>query len=106
MLNKQAQMCVCTVGAPIGNPVILLPTPGNVGSAAMVVQPQPYILVNPAADMSHHTTVLGAPGVYCGGGSGYILLSPNHTVPNSLLQVVSSAGVCVTHSGKINYVLA
>ena len=88
------------VGAAVGNPVILLPTtPGNLGSTVMM-QPQPYILVNPGAEMQR-ATLLGSPNVYCGTGSGYILLSPSSTVPNSLLQVVSSAGVCVPQSGKI-----
>lgn len=89
------------VGAPVSNPVILLPTaPGNVGSA-MMMQPQPYILVNPTAELSrvNHPTLIGSPNIYCGAGSGYILVSPNTALPNSLLQVVSSAGVCVPRSG-------
>lgn len=85
---------MCIVGTPVGNSVILLPTTGNVGSTVMM-QPQPYILVNPGAEMPRgNPPPLIGPSVYCGNaGSGYILLSPNQ---NSLLQVVSS----VPHSGK------
>lgn len=93
--------CMYVVGATVGNPVILVPTaPGNVGSTVMMQSP--YILVNPSAEMQR-ATLLGSPNVYCGSGSGYILLSPSSTVPNSLLQVVSSAGVCVPQSGKFLY---
>lgn len=73
----------------MSNPVILVP-PGS----AMMMQPQPYILMNPTAELSrvNHSTLIGSPNIFCGAGSGYILVTPNNAVPNSLLQVVSSAG--------------
>ena len=107
-------VCTCMIGISlcslgpflfllyVGNSVILLPTTGNVGSTVMM-QPQPYILVNPGAEIPRsNPPPLISPSVYCGNpGSGYILLSPNQ---NSLLQVVSSAGVCAPHSGKTVFV--
>lgn len=100
-------MCVYAVGTSIGNPVILVPSaPGGVVSAVMM-QPQPYIFMNPAEmPRVNPPPLIAAHNMYSGGGGGggYILLSPNHAVSNSLFQVVSSAGgSCVPHSGKTPY---
>lgn len=89
------------MAAPVNNPVIFLPTaPGGISSTVMM-QPQPFILMNPA-EVPRVTPppLIAAHNVYSGTGSGYILLSPSQSVPNSLLQVVSSVGASVSQSSK------
>ena len=92
---------VAVVAPPVGSPVILLPTaPSSAGSTVMM-QPQPYILVNPAEVPRINTApLINAPNVYCGSGSGLILLSPSHGQSNSLLHVVSSPGISGSQSSK------
>lgn len=71
-----------------------------------MVQPQPFILMNPAAEVPRVTPppLIAAHNVYSGGGGNYILLSPSQTVPNSLFQVISS-GTAVSQSSKIQYII-
>ena len=88
----------------MSNPVIFLPAaPGGMGSA-VVMQPQPLILMNPA-EMPRVSPppLIAAHNVYAGGGSSggtgnYVLLSPGQTMPNPLFQVISSANA--SPSGK------
>lgn len=87
---------------------------GGVGSALMM-QPQPFILVHPSeiqqtAQFVTPSTVYPGAGAQiipnvitnAGNGSGYILLSSNPAVSNSVHQV-SSTGFGVSQAGKLPY---
>ena len=93
---------IAVVSPPVGSPVILLPTTPNGAGSTLMMQPQPYILVNPAEVPRINTApIINTPNVYCGSGSSFILLSPSHAQSNSLLHVVSSPGISCTQTSKI-----
>lgn len=88
----------------MNNQVIFLPAAPGIGSAVMM-QPQPFILMNPT-EMPRISPppLIAAHNVHTGGGGNYILVSPSQTAPNSLFQVMPSSGVAVSPSSKIgNY---
>lgn len=97
-----------TVGTPIHNPVIFLPAATGGVSSAVMMQPQPFILMNPACEVSRVTPppLIAAHNVYTGGGGNYIILSPSQTVPNSLYQVMSSAGAPISQTSKIIIIMS
>ena len=83
------------------SPVLVLPTvPGASGSTVMI-QPQPYVLVNPA-DIAriNPTPLINTPSVL-GNGSGFILLSPSHAQSNSLLHLIPSPSTCGSQTGEL-----
>ncbi len=90
------------VAANSASPIMLLPT------STMMVQPQPYVLVNPTElqqvnvtpllnnNNFFSTTTKVVPEILnTGAGNGFILVSPNPVV-----QVVSTASSRVINSGE------
>ena len=106
-------ICVIPVGTSFTNPVVLLPTSHGTSGPTMMMQPQPYILVNPSDMQQVNQSRLIGTSMFCGGtkimpsvltsagtGGGYILLPSSPSVSNSLFQFVSPSGVTVTQAGK------
>lgn len=86
--------------AGTSSPVFLLPVPPSGSGPTMMIQPQPYILVNPSEfHKINATPLISTPNVLCGSSSnGFVLLSPSNLQSNSL-HFVAAPGITGSHTG-------